>query len=99
MRNAKAYIFPIRWSEAFGLTVVESLAAGTPVIAFKNGSLPEIIDDGKTGFLVDDIDQAVEAIGKIDSISRQECRRQAVERFDASIMAKNYVKVYESLIK
>lgn len=99
MKNAKAYIFPIRWSEAFGLTVVESLASGTPVIAFRNGSMPEIIDDGKTGFLVDDIDQAVIAINKIDSISRQECRRQAEERFDASVMAKKHIEVYEDLIK
>lgn len=99
MRNAKAYIFPIRWSEAFGLTVVESLASGTPVIAYPNGSLPELIDDGKTGFLVNSIDQAIEAIKKIDGISREECRRQAVERFDVSVMAKNYVKVYEELLK
>lgn len=99
MRNAKAYIFPIRWSEAFGLTVVESLATGTPVIAFPNGSLPELIDDGKTGFLVSSIDQAVEAIKNIDKISREECRRQAVERFDVSIMAQNYLKVYEKLLK
>lgn len=98
MKNAKAYIFPIRWTEAFGLTIIESLASGTPVIAFRNGSLPEIIDEGKTGFLVDSIDQAIEAISKIDSISREECRRQAVDRFDVSIMAKNYIKVYESLL-
>lgn len=99
MMNAKAYIFPIRWSEAFGLTVVESLASGTPVIAYRNGSMPEIIDDGKTGYLVNSIDQAVEAVKNIDSISREECRRQAIERFDASVMAKNYVKVYEELLK
>jgi len=99
MRNAKAYIFPIRWSEAFGLTVVESLATGTPVIAFPNGSLPELIDDGKTGFLVNTIDEAITAIKNIETISREECRRQAVERFDYLVMAKNYVKVYEDLIK
>jgi glycosyltransferase involved in cell wall biosynthesis len=99
MKNAKAYIFPIRWSEAFGLTVIEALASGTPVVAYSNGSLPEIIDDGRTGFLVDDIDQAVEAVKNIDNISREECRRQAVERFDVSVMAKNYVKVYEGLLK
>ena len=99
MRNAKAYVFPIRWSEAFGLTVVESLASGTPVIAYPNGSLPELIDDGKTGFLVNSIDQAIEAVKNIDSIAREECHRQAIERFDASIMATNYVKVYEKLLK
>lgn len=99
MQNAKTYVFPIRWSEAFGLTVVESLASGTPVIAYPNGSLPEIIDNGRTGFLVNSIDQAVEAVKNIDSISRKECRRQAIERFNASVMAKNYVKVYEELLK
>ncbi len=99
MRGAKAYIFPIRWSEAFGLTVAESLASGTPVIAFPNGSLPEIIDNGKTGFLVNSVDEAVEAVNKISDISREECRHQAVERFDASVMAKNHVAVYERLIR
>lgn len=99
MKNAKAYIFPIRWDEAFGLTVVESLASGTPVIAFDNGSMPEIINEGQTGFLVNSIDQAVAALEKIDTISRNECRRQAIERFDVSVMAKNYVKVYERLLK
>lgn len=99
MQNAKAYIFPIRWSEAFGLTVVESLASGTPVIAYPNGSLPEIIDNGRTGFLVNSIDQAVEAVKNIRSISRKECRHQALERFDTSVMAKNYVNVYEELLK
>jgi len=98
MKNAKAYIFPIRWSEAFGLTVVESLASGTPVIAFPNGSLPEIIDNGKTGFLVNSIDEAVDAVNNISNISRQECRRQAVERFDVAIMSKNHERVYHKLI-
>ena len=99
MKNALAYIFPIRWNEAFGLTVIESLACGTPVIAYPNGSMPEIIDDNKTGFLVNNIDQAVEAVKNIKKISRKECRKQAIERFDVSVMTKNYIKVYESLIK
>lgn len=99
MKNAEAYIFPIRWSEAFGLTVAESLACGTPVIAYPNGSLPELIDDGKTGFLVNDVDQAVDAVNKIDTISRQECRDQAVNRFDRIVMAKNHAALYEKLIK
>jgi len=98
MKNAKAYIFPIRWNEAFGLTVVESLASGTPVIAFRNGSIPELIDNGITGYLVNNIDQAVKAVNKIDNISREECRRQAVERFDVAIMAKNYETIYKHII-
>ena len=99
MKNALAYIFPIRWSEAFGLTLIESLASGTPVIAYPNGSIPEIIENGKTGFLVNDINEAVKAVKNIKNISRKECRNQAVKRFDVSIMAKNYIKVYKKLLK
>ncbi len=99
MKNAKVYIFPIQWSEAFGLTVVESLATGTPVIAYPNGSLPELIDEGVTGYLVNNIEQAVEAVNKIDSISREECRRQAVNRFDVSVMAKNHESLYKKIIE
>jgi glycosyltransferase involved in cell wall biosynthesis len=99
MRNAKAYVFPIRWSEAFGLTVAESLAAGTPVIAYQNGSLPEIIEDGKTGFLVNSVDKALDAINKIDTISREYCHQQALDRFSAAKMAKNHELLYGRLIK
>jgi len=98
MKDAKAYVFPIRWSEAFGLTVAESLASGTPVIAYPNGSLPEIIDDGKTGFLVNSVNQAVEAVNKIDSLSRQDCRNQAVKRFDRIVMAQNHINLYEKIV-
>lgn len=99
MKHAKAYIFPVRWNEAFGLTIVEALASGTPVIAYPNGSLPELIDEGKTGFLVNSIDEAVTAVGKIDMISRKECRHQAVKRFDVSVMTANYLKIYEKMIQ
>jgi len=98
-KYAKAYLFPIRWNEAFGLTVVESLACGTPVIAWPNGSLPEIIEHGKTGFLVKSVDEAVSAIKNVDKISRQDCRDTAIKRFDAKVMADQYVEVYRRLIK
>jgi len=99
MANAKAYLFPIRWNEAFGLTVVESLACGTPVIAYKNGSLPEIIKNKETGFLVNSIEEAVKAVTKIGEISREKCRQIAKEKFDVSVMTKNYLKIYEDLQK
>jgi glycosyltransferase involved in cell wall biosynthesis len=98
MQGAMAFIFPIRWSEAFGLVVPEALAAGTPVIAWSNGSLPELIDDGKTGFLVESIAQAVKAIDRIPSISREHCRDVALRRFDRTTMARSYVELYERLI-
>jgi glycosyltransferase involved in cell wall biosynthesis len=96
--GAYAYLFPIRWNEAFGLTMVEALASGTPVIAWPNGSVPEVIEDGKTGFLVSSIDDAVKAVAKIPTLSRYDCRKSAVEKFDIKLMARNYVKVYESLV-
>lgn len=98
MREAYAYILPMRWQEAFGLTMVESLASGTPVIAFDNGAAPEVIDDGQTGYVVSSVEQAVEAIGKVSGISRAECRRQAVERFDVSRMARDYLTLYSGLV-
>lgn len=97
-RNARAYLFPIRWNEAFGLTVAEALACGTPVIAWPNGSLPELVEHGKTGFLVNTIDEAVDAVKQIDTISRATCHQTAVNRFDASVMAANYVTIYQQLL-
>jgi glycosyltransferase involved in cell wall biosynthesis len=98
MREAYAYLLPMRWQEAFGLTMVESLASGTPVIAFNKGAVPELIDNGKTGYIVSSVEQAVEAVKKIPEISRAECRHQAVTRFDVMRMAKDYLKLYHQLI-
>ena len=98
MREAYAYVLPMRWQEAFGLTMVESLASGTPAIVFDNGAAPEVIDDGRTGYVVSSVEQAVEAVGKVSGISRAECRRQAVERFDVSRMARDYLTLYSELV-
>jgi glycosyltransferase involved in cell wall biosynthesis len=92
--DASALVFPIDWAEPFGLVMIEALACGTPVIAWRNGSVPEIIEDGVTGFLVEDIEAAVRAVGKIANLSRQQCRKAFEERFDISRMAANYVEVY-----
>lgn len=96
--NAKAMLFPIRWNEAFGIVMPESLACGTPVVAFDNGSVPEIIDHGRTGFVVKTYNEFKEAITQVDKISRKLCRETAELRFDQMIMAKKYLDLYQKLI-
>lgn len=91
-------LMPLRWDEPFGLVVVESLAAGTPVIAWRRGAMPEIVAHERTGFLVDDVAGAVTAIGRLDEISRLECHRSAQQRFSAETMAAGYMRVYEELL-
>jgi glycosyltransferase involved in cell wall biosynthesis len=97
--NAAALLFPIDWPEPFGLVMIEALACGTPVIGWRNGSVPEVLDDGITGFVVDSVDQAVEAVGQIDGLSRRVCRQVFEERFDAARMARDYLAVYRRLAR
>ena len=96
--GATAFLFPIDWPEPFGLVMIEALACGTPVIAFPCGSVPEIIVEGETGFLVEDIDRAVEAVGKIEQISRARCRREFEQRFTDRHMAEDYIRIYQQLV-
>lgn len=96
--RARALLFPIDWPEPFGLVLVESLACGTPVIAFRNGSVPEIIDDQHTGFIVETIDEAIEAARRVESISRRACRRAFEQRFTARRMVKRYLATYARVI-
>jgi glycosyltransferase involved in cell wall biosynthesis len=95
--QAKALLFPIRWPEPFGLVMIEAMACGTPVIAFNAGSVPEIMDDGLTGFVVEDVDQAVRAVGRLDRLFRPSIRSRFEERFSAGAMARDYVKIYQKL--
>ncbi len=95
--NALALLFPIDWPEPFGLVMIESFACGTPVIAWPEGSVPEIIDEGVTGFICGDIDQAVEAVGKASALDRLACRKRFEERFSASRMAQDYLDIYRRL--
>jgi glycosyltransferase involved in cell wall biosynthesis len=93
--NAKALLFPIDWAEPFGMVMIEAMSCGTPVIAFNNGSVPEVVDDGVTGFIVESVPQAIEAISKLKRLSRKKIRQVFEEKFTAERMAKDYIKVYE----
>ncbi|WP_201841969.1 glycosyltransferase family 4 protein [Microvirga zambiensis] len=96
--KALALLFPIDWPEPFGLVMIEAMSAGTPVIAFRNGSVPEVITDGVSGFIVESVDEAVEAARRIRSLSRAEVRQTFERRFTAARMAEDYVRAYEELI-
>jgi glycosyltransferase involved in cell wall biosynthesis len=96
--NAYAYLFPIDWPEPFGLTMIESMACGTPTIAFRCGSVPEVIRDGVSGFIVDNIDDAVHAVQQAGRLDRGACRAEFLKRFSAPTMAREYVKLYESMV-
>jgi glycosyltransferase involved in cell wall biosynthesis len=97
--NAYALLFPIDWPEPFGLVLIEAMACGTPVIAYRHGSVPEIVRDGVNGFIVDDLDAAVEAVSRVISIDRAECRAMFEARFTARRMAADYVELYSALIE
>jgi glycosyltransferase involved in cell wall biosynthesis len=95
--RAAAVLFPIDWPEPFGLIMIESLACGTPVIAWPQGSVPEIIEDGVSGFLCRDIGAAVRAVDELDKLDRGSCRAAFERRFTAERMARDYVAVYRRL--
>jgi glycosyltransferase involved in cell wall biosynthesis len=97
LSGAHALIFPIRWPEPFGLVMIEAMACGTPVIAFNCGSVPEVIDPGLSGFIVNDIDEAVAAVGKIHTLDRGRVRATFDRRWTSRRMAEDYVDLYESL--
>ena len=96
--HAYALLFPIDWQEPFGLVKIEAMATGTPVIAFPCGSVPEVLDNGVTGFIVKDSDEAVKVVDQVSSLSRQKCRLKFEERFTAARMAEDYVAIYNRLI-
>jgi len=96
--EALALLFPIDWPEPFGLTMIESMACGTPVLAFRRGSVPEIIDDGVTGMIVDRMEQAAAALPQVLTLDRRAVHRRFEERFSAARMAGNYVNLYRSML-
>jgi len=95
--DAYAQVFPIDWPEPFGLCMIEAMSLGTPTIAFDCGSVSEVLRDGVSGFVVNSVDEAVEAVPKVASLSRPACRREFDKRFLASRMAEDYVRLYELL--
>jgi glycosyltransferase involved in cell wall biosynthesis len=96
--NAYAVLFPIDWPEPFGLVMIEAMACGTPVIAWRHGSVPEVMEEGVTGFVVEDLDEAVHAIEKLASFDRRQCRRVFERRFTADRMASDYVSIYQQFV-
>jgi glycosyltransferase involved in cell wall biosynthesis len=96
--EASALLFPIDWPEPFGLVMIEAMACGTPVLAFGCGSVPEIVEDGITGAVVDNIDQAVAALPGVIALDRRKIRRRFEQRFSATRMAVDYVEVYRALL-
>lgn len=96
--GASALLFPIDWPEPFGLVLIEALACGTPVIAWPCGSVPEVIDDGVTGFIVRSIDEADAAVRRIDTLDRRRVRAAFEQRFSSVVMARNYLQLYWRLL-
>jgi len=96
--HAAALLHLINFDEPFGLSVVEAMACGTPVIAINRGSMPELIDDGVTGFLVDSVEEAIAAVGRLGEIDRAACRRAVAERFSVERMADRYIALYRAII-
>jgi glycosyltransferase involved in cell wall biosynthesis len=99
LSGAKALLFPIDWSEPFGLVMIEAMACGTPVIAFNRGSVPEVIDHGLTGYICEDVQGAVGALRRLDELSRTEIRAQFERRFSSKTMAQGYVDCYTALLQ
>ena len=96
--NARALLMPIDWPEPFGLVMIEAMACGTPVIAYSHGSVPEILDHGVTGFIVENQEQAIAAASNIARIDRRRCRQVFEQRFAARVMARRYLEVYRELV-
>ncbi|MFC3897155.1 glycosyltransferase family 4 protein [Lentzea rhizosphaerae] len=95
---ARCLLFPIQWEEPFGLVMAEALACGTPVVALRRGSVPEVVTHGETGWVCDDVDELVDALRRAGSLSPARCRADAEERFDVSLMAQRYESVYRSVV-
>ena len=93
LRQSKALLFPIEWEEPFGIVMVEAMACGTPVIGFKRGAVPEVVDEGITGNIVADLDSMINAINNVEKIDRLKCREQANKRFNAAKIANDYLSL------
>ena len=99
LRGARALLFPVDWPEPFGLVTIEALACGTPVVAFRRGSVPEILDDPRAGFVCDGVEEAVAAVERAGDLPRRGCRELFEERFTAARMARDYLRLYTATIE
>jgi glycosyltransferase involved in cell wall biosynthesis len=99
LAGAIALLFPIDWPEPFGLVMIEAMACGTPVIAYRSGSVPEVVEDGVTGFIVENREEAVAAVREVAKLDRRTIRRRFEERFSAGRMAREYETQYRNLVK
>lgn len=97
--KAKCFLFPVAWEEPFGLVMIEAMACGTPVVAYKRGSVPEVIKDGQTGFVVETYEEFLAAVKKVDQISPEACRQHVEENFSVQKMTDGYIEVYRTIIK
>ena len=95
---ARSFLMPVRWDEPLALVLLEAMACGTPVLAFNRGGVPEIVVNKKTGFLLDTVDEMVEAVSKVGQIYPLECRRHVEQHFSSRVMAVQYLKLYEELL-
>lgn len=99
MSRALCFLHPVTWREPFGLTLIEAQATGCPVVAFNRGSIPEVIVDGKTGFIVTSVEEMIDAVNNINTIDRAECRRHVLENFNSKIMTDGYEEIYRKILK
>jgi glycosyltransferase involved in cell wall biosynthesis len=97
--NAAGLLFPINWREPFGLVMIEAMACGTPVIAYPLGSVPEVMQDRVTGFIVRDLEGAVKAVKRLGEIDRRKCRQHFERHFNAERMAQDYLTIYQRLVR
>ena len=94
MSQAKGFLFPLQWDEPFGMVVIEAMAAGTPVVAYPRGAMPELIKHGETGYLLDIEDEMVDTLDRIDTLDRARCRNWVEERFSVERMVDGYERLY-----
>jgi glycosyltransferase involved in cell wall biosynthesis len=97
--GAEALLFPIRWPEPFGIVMIEAMACGTPVVAYSQGSVPEVLEHGVTGLLTSDIEGATKAVANIGTVSRSGCRQRFEERFTSEVMSAQYLRMYQALLR
>lgn len=98
LQRAKAFLFPIKWEEPFGIVMAEAMACGVPVIGFRRGSVPEVVKDGVTGYVVDDVKSMVEAVNKIDTLDRSAVRKDCEERFSLEVISKKYLGLFKQML-